>query len=166
MSPFSPCIDSSLPLHHYYHNQVLKSPPMGAQPHVLYTCQKPCCLSRGTPQRKHENNHINPKTKTLKPNFIADQKDTCENFQFSTDQEDSYSGIFPIALLYLFDNLRMLLNWLLPDLTIPKALTLTCFGNMVGVQQEHFEVFLYRLPLNDISAFTDIYFHYIILVRQ
>ena len=82
---------------------------------------------------KHEKNHINPKTKILKPIFIAGQKDTCENFQFSTDQGDSYSGIFPIALLYLFDNLRMLLNWLLPDLTIPKALTLTCFGNMVGV---------------------------------
>ena len=105
----------------------------------------------------------------MKPNFIADQKDTCENFQFSTDQEDSYSGtvIFPIALLYLFDNLRTLLNWLLPSLTIPKpgvlfefvedALTLTCFGNMVGVEQEHFDVYLSRLPVNDISAFTDIF---------
>ena len=112
----------------------------------------------------------------MKPNFIADQKDTCENFQFSTDQEDSYSGIFPIALLYLFDNLRTLLNWLLPSLTIPKpevlfefvedALTLTCFGNMVGVEQEHFDVYLSRLPVNDISAFTDIYFHYIILLRH
>ena len=66
-------------------------------------------------------NYTNPKTKIFKPNFIAGQKDTCENFQFSTDQDDSYSGIFPVALSYLFENIRMLLYWLLPGLAIPKT---------------------------------------------
>ena len=68
---------------------------------------------------KHEKkNCINNKAKILKPNFIAD-----EDFQILTDQDVSYSGIFPIALLYLFENLRMLLNWLLAGLTISKTWT-------------------------------------------
>ena len=116
----------------------------------------------------------------MKPNFIAGQKDTCENFQFSTHQDDSYSGIFPVALLYLFENVRMLLNWLLSGLTISElilkpqllfefvedALTLTCFNNMGGVVQEHFELFFSRLPENNISAFTGIHFYCIILMRH
>ena len=128
----SPCTDSGLPLHHHY-TKFWRALLWGHSPMFSKPFGNPAA-SLGVPLTwKHEKNHINPKTKILKPIFIAGQKDTCENFQFSTDQGDSCSGIFPIALLYLFDNLRMLLNWLLPDLTIPKALTLTCFGNMVGV---------------------------------
>ena len=83
----------------------------------------------------------------MKPNFIEGQKDTCKNFQFSTDQDGIYTVIFPVELLCLDKNKRIILYWLLPGLAIPKpeflfnlvedSLNLTCFATMVGVKQQH-----------------------------
>lgn len=121
---------------------------MEAQSCVLYNCGKPYCPSSGTSNMKtRKKNYTNNKAKILKPNFIEGQKDTCKNFQFSTDQDGIYTVIFPVELLCLVKNKRIILYWLFPGLAIPKpefffnlvkdSLNLACSATMVGVKQQH-----------------------------
>ena len=68
---------------------------MGVQSCVLYNCGKPYGLSSGTSNMKTwGKKYTNNRAKILKPNFIEGQKDTCKNFQFSTDQDGIYTVIF------------------------------------------------------------------------